>query len=186
MLQSRLHSIGIPPKYLGNELLDYIYALYGNSNSFDWVSRDKLLLLQDNYRTQKLEEHLRKINVESQLYDNEIDEIFARLPEGKYEFEWLTFEVLQDIVDEVSKKSGAVVTEEALKIVRSAVDSYLEAKRVPKSKSPITDDDLDFLVATLESTKIPLNGDLKHDATFVHLYSTLFSHFPFPTTLFAS
>lgn len=171
MLHSRLHSIGITPKSIGNELLDYLYSLYGNSNQFDWVSREKILLLQDDYRTQKLEEHLRAINVETQLYDDEIDEIFARLPEGKYDFEWLTFEVLQDIVDEVSKKSGTVVTEEAVKIVISAVDSLLEAKGVTRTKSSISDDDIDFLVATLQSAKIPIDSDLKYDATFISLYS---------------
>jgi hypothetical protein len=172
MLQSRLHSVGIQPKSLGSDFLEYLYSIYGATLSFEWVTNSNIDSLQHDYRVRKLEEHLDTLGGKMALYEDELDAIFDRLQEGKYDFDWLTLDVLEAIIEEVSDRTrlGTASSEELFDIVRDAAGEVLSAKGVDESK--LSDEDIDFLVATVESSRIPTT-DLKNDLTFIQLIETI-------------
>jgi len=56
LLHQKLQKVALTPKFLGVDLLEYIYSLYGATPKFDWVTREKVMDLRFDFRWSKLNE----------------------------------------------------------------------------------------------------------------------------------
>ena len=89
LLHSKMYMIGLKPKKLGADFLDYLYLLYGNTKNLEWASKDTVLTLLNTFQRHQLDDRLAALAVRPALSESEIEGLIHKLPEGANSFDWL-------------------------------------------------------------------------------------------------